>query len=57
MVSVFKMNKTNSADPNEFSNFHSLYFSVGNVPMLANSFEKSGEFPQGGKLGTFTVLV
>jgi hypothetical protein len=24
--------------------------------MLSNSFEKSGKFPRGGKLGVFTVL-
>jgi hypothetical protein len=52
------MNKTNSADLNDFSNFHSLYFSVGHVLMLAKSFEKEVEsFGEGGKLGDFTVLL
>jgi hypothetical protein len=34
------MNETNSADPNDFSNFYSLNISVGNVLMLANSFKR-----------------
>jgi hypothetical protein len=38
--SVIKMNKTNLADLNEFSKFHSLYCFVVNVLMLAKSFEK-----------------
>jgi hypothetical protein len=33
------MNETNSGDLNDFSNFHSLYFSVGHVLLLTNSFE------------------
>ncbi len=39
------MNKTNSADLNNFSNFHSLYFSVGNTLMLANLFKKQWKVP------------
>jgi hypothetical protein len=35
-----KMNKTNSTDLNDFSNFHYLYFSVGHVLTLANYFEE-----------------
>ncbi len=37
------MDKTNSADLNNFSNFYSLYFSGGHVLMLANSFKKKVE--------------
>jgi hypothetical protein len=59
MDSVIKMNKTNSADLNDFLNFHSLLFSVGNVLMLANLFFffffKRGKLPLGGKLGASTV--
>jgi hypothetical protein len=53
------MNKTNFADLNDFSDFHCLYFSVGPVLMLANSFEKKKKlwkFPQDGKLRASTVL-
>ncbi len=52
------MNKTNHADLNDLSaNFNSFYFSVRNVQMLANSFKGKKKFPQGGKLGGFTVLL
>jgi hypothetical protein len=51
------MNKTNSVDLSNFSSFNSLYFSVGNVLMLANSFEGSGKLPRGSKLWAFTVFV
>jgi hypothetical protein len=52
-----KMNETNSADLNDFSNFHFLYFSVGNTLMLANLLKKeSGNFSRGGKLEASTVI-
>jgi hypothetical protein len=38
--SVTKMNETNCVDSTDFSNLHSLNFSVGNVPMLPNLFKK-----------------
>ncbi len=55
--SATKMYKTNSADLNDFSNFHSLYFSVekhSDVGKLVR--KKCGKFPRGGKLRAFTVL-
>jgi hypothetical protein len=56
--SVIKINRTNSADQIDFSNFYSLYFFVENVLMLTNLFKKekkSGKVSRGGKLGAFTV--
>jgi hypothetical protein len=35
------MNTTNFADLDDFSNCHSLYFSIGHVLMLAKAFEKN----------------
>jgi hypothetical protein len=40
VYSAIDMSITNSADLNVISNFHSLYFSVGQVLMFGNSFEK-----------------
>lgn len=41
--SVIKINKTNTADLSNFSNFYSPQFSVEHILMLANSFERKVE--------------
>ncbi len=47
-----KMNKTNSADPNDFSNFQSHYFSVGHV-LITNALKQEWKFSTRWKVGDF----